>query len=81
MKILKTEGCVVSGIAIDNVDIDDISEKTKQKIIEYISDNMSADFNYFKNILSDVIDLYGEYKYLYTCEQCGDSVSETKLEI
>lgn len=81
MKIVKTDGCVVSGIDIDGIDINNISEEIKQKVIKYVSDQMNTDPGYFREVLSDIVTTFGEYKYLYTCEQCGDSVSETTLEI
>ena len=81
MKIVKTDGCIVSGIDVDGVDINNISEETKQKIIEWIYYKIGVDSSYFKAILSDTVDIFGEYNYLYTCDECGDSVSETILKI
>ncbi len=81
MKIVETEGCIVSGITIDGIDIHSISEEQRDKIFKWMESKMIEDRATFYDMLSNILSIYGDYKYLYTCEQCGDSVSETTLEI
>lgn len=83
MKIVKTEGCVVSGININDVDIFDLSDEDKVKYynqaLDWLKDNYSEQS--FNDIINFIVDTFGNCKYLYTCEQCGDSVHETTLKI
>ena len=83
MKIVKTEGCIVSGINIDGKNLiileDDEKEVYYNKILEYFKNNYSEDR--LKMLIDVLLDYYGEYKHLYHCEQCGDDVYEQSLEI
>ena len=80
-RIVKTEGCIVSGTTIDDVNVHLISEETKKDICDWIYNRMLKSDDFFQQVLSEVIDILGDYEYLYTCNQCGDSVYETKLDM
>ncbi len=83
MKIVKTEGCVVNGICIDDTDISYMNEDTKQnsynKILEYLKNNYSEQM--LIQLCDFITSELGTFEYLYTCEQCGDAVYEYKIEI
>lgn len=83
LKIVKTEGCVVSGIDINGEDISYLDDSKKKeyylKILDWLKNNYSE--ANLKIIIDTLIDYYGDYKYLYTCKQCGDSVFESTIEI
>ena len=78
MEIVYTDGCTVTGIGIDGEDLREIpldkQRKTLHRMIDRIDENMLYDV--FKAIA-----LNGEYKHLYDCDQCGDSVCEYRLEL
>lgn len=79
-KIVYTDGCVVSGLTVDDRIFSDLSLEEQKEIIHKIVDNVS-DSSYLQDMLIEYTQSAGEYEYLYTCEQCGDSVCEWALEI
>ena len=81
MEIIRTEGCVVSGTTIDGINIDDISNDTRKEISDWLYKQLIESPELFNCLVNDLLDTLGESEYLYTCEQCGDDVIETKLVI
>lgn len=83
MKIIETNGCVVSGIEIDGKGLEILEEEEKkqyyQKILNWLSENYSEVT--FRELLGFMTSNFGDSKHLYTCDQCGDSVWEYKVEI
>lgn len=79
-KIVYTDGCIVSGLTIDGRLFDDLSFEEQKAIMHEIIDN-SPDSSYLQNMLIEYTQTAGEYEYLYTCDECGDSVCEWTLEI
>ena len=83
MNIVRTDGCVVSGISIDNVDLRHMSEDLKKsnynQILEYLKNNYSEYL--LQEICNFITEILGEFEELYTCEQCGDTVCEYRVEI
>ena len=58
--------------------VSDLHRKTDgiHKIIDGTTDS-----SYLQNMLIEYAESAGEYEYLYTCDECGDSVCEWTLEI
>lgn len=79
-RIVYTDGCVVSGLTVDDRIFSDLSLEEQKAIIHKIIDNVS-DSSYLQDMLIEYAQSAGEYEYLYTCEECGDSVCEWTLEI
>lgn len=79
MELVYTDGCTVFGLDVDGKDFSDIPiEKQKEichKIIEQCDSSIMQEF------IIDFLNVKGDYNYLYTCEQCGDSVYEYKTII
>ena len=78
MEIVYTDGCTVTGIKIDGEDLRDLSvfkqRQALHRMINRIDENIMYDV--FKAIAEN-----GEYKHLYDCDCCGDSVCEYRLEL
>lgn len=66
---------VINEDAWKYVDIDK-KKKIFHKIIEKSADNC-----YLNNCFMEILEGYGKHKYLYHCDQCGDSVREWTLII
>lgn len=79
MEFIFTEGCTVAGLSIDGKDINDYSDDEKREIMHGVIDKVSPDL--IGTLLMEWLSHEGEYKYLYTCDTCGDSVVEYRKEV
>ena len=79
-KIVYTDGCIVSGLTIDGKSFNDLSLEEQKAFMHRVIDS-ATDSSYLQNMLIEYAQTVGEYEYLYTCEECGDSVCEWTLEI
>ena len=79
-KIVYPDGCIVTGLTIDGRLFDDLSLEEQKAFMHKIIDNAS-DSSYLQNMLIEYTQTAGEYEYLYTCDECGDSVCSWTLEI
>lgn len=87
MKLVYTEGCTVTGLSIggkspENMTLDEVKDAFKgmvDKILE--SSNGDEDKDKLVQTIMDLLQSHGKYKYLYHCEQCGDSVVEYTMTI
>ena len=77
MKLIKTEGCVCNNLDVDG---EDINELSKDKI-EEIFNKLPKSKEFLIQCIDNYIEQNIESKYLYTCEDCGDSVYEYVCEI
>ena len=80
MKIEYTEGCVCYGLDVDGEPFNDLDEAKKREVFNRMVEAILKDFD-IQNIAIDLLQDYGEYKHLFNCEQCGDSVCSYTLEI
>lgn len=74
-------GCLYNDLTINGKNIDDFSEDGIKEYINYVINHAKmekADLIFF---LKELVEQYGEYKFLYQCEDCFDNVSESTLEI
>lgn len=84
MKIEKTDGCMVSEITIDGELFFSCSDTKlsilKERLISYLTERVQskADLN---ELLEWTCYIYGIPRHEYHCEQCGDDVYTTTLEI
>lgn len=83
MKIIKTCGCIDDGITIDGKDISNFNRRKLRDIAVKMIDELypANGEDFLESIISDILEHVGEYKYLYTCDQCGDSVYEYGIDI
>lgn len=79
-KIVYTDGCIATGLTVDGEFFKDLSLEKQKAIMHKIIDG-TTDSSYLQNMLIEYVESAGEYEYLYTCEECGDSVCEWTLEI
>jgi len=79
MKIVYTEGCTCFSLTIDKKDVQDLSEveikNTLLKVIEHLNKDDVI------QILQDVAQRVGEYKYVDHCDECNDDICEYSIKI
>ena len=84
MRIEKTDGCMVSEITIDGELFFSCSDTKwgilKQRLIGYLTERVQSDED-LHDLLEWTCDMYGTTRHEYHCEQCGDDVYTTTLEI
>jgi hypothetical protein len=84
MKLEWTEGCVVSGLDIDEDSfryMDTEEQKSYfNKCLDWYKHKSNEDKD-FQDFLIWLTEKYGECKFVDNCEQCGDSIYTTTLEI
>lgn len=80
MKIEYTEGCTCYGLNVDGEPIDDLDEAKKRAVLDRMVDAILKDYD-IEHIFIDLLHRFGEDKYLFHCEQCGDSVFSYTLKI
>ena len=82
MKIVRSDGCTSHGyISINNKGFEYLTEEEKQEVWSEILNSLEYSEENLLDLLNWYIDVFGKYKYLYTCDQCGDSVGEYIVEI
>ena len=87
MKLVYTEGCTVTGLSIggespEDMTLDEVKDAFRgmtDKIIE--TSKTKEDKDKLVQAMMDLLQSHGKYKYLYHCEQCGDSVVEYTMSI
>ena len=79
-KIVYTDGCIATGLTVDDRIFSDLSLEEQKAIIHKVIDS-ATDSSSLQSMLTEYVETAGEYEYLYTCEECGDSVYEWTLEI
>jgi hypothetical protein len=81
MKFKYTTGCLYDNLEINGKDIKEFSEDEIREYVTYAVNNIKADKDDLIFLLKELVEQYGEYKFLYQCEDCFDNVSESTLEI
>lgn len=80
MKLEYTEGCTCSGLDVDGEPLNDLNAVEKVSLLHSVVTTLSVDYD-IQDIMINLLRQYGEYKHLFNCEQCGDSVCSYTLEI
>lgn len=62
---------------------EDITAQSIKDIISNCPKDMSIDsfYGYLQSLLHQVVCVYGEGKYIFHCDQCGDNVYDYKIEV
>ena len=79
-KIVYIDGCIATGLTVDGEFFKDLSLEEQKAIMHKIIDS-ATDSSSLQNMLIEYVQTAGEYEYLYTCDECGDSVCEWTVEI
>lgn len=80
MKIEYTEGCTCYGLDVDGEPFDDLDEAKKRVVFDRMVKAILKDSD-IQDIIIHLLPYYGEYKHLFDCEECGDSVCSYTMKI
>ena len=80
MKLKYVDGCTCNSLTIDGTETIELPLQKVKDTIKTLIDK-ETDLGLLQSILIDFIETKGNYKYLYTCSDCGDSVYESTLDI
>lgn len=80
MKIEYTEGCTCYGLDVDGEPFDDLDEAKKREVFNRMVEAILKDSD-IQDIIIQLLPYYGEYKHLFDCEECGDSVCSYTMKI
>ena len=80
MKIEYTEGCVCYGLNVDDEPFNDLDEAKKREVFNRMVEAILKDYD-SQDIIIHLLHYYGEYKHLFNCEECGDSVCSYTIKI
>lgn len=80
MEIKYTEGCVCYALDVDEEPFNDLDEAKKREVLDKVVESILKDYD-VQNVVIDLLRQYGEYKHLFNCEQCGDSVCSFTLDV
>ncbi len=88
MKLTATEGCTCYTYKIDDVEVKDMLDEeskeynpalVKEAILKMI-DLPQAEGHYY-DLFQSLLERFGDMKFEFHCDQCGDDVYSYKLEI
>lgn len=79
-RIVYTEGCVDTGLTVDGRLFNELPLEEQKAIMHKIIDS-APDSSYLQDMLIEYAESAGEYEYLYTCEECGDSVCSWTIDM
>ena len=83
MKFEITEGCIAYDFTVDGKRFDDLPKEEKEKIVDHVLAKVKEQIINtrigFQGILEHF--QYDSHEYGPKCDQCGDSVSKTIINI
>lgn len=80
MKIESVTGCTCDSLTVDNVETVDMDKEAIKDVIKKLIDR-EDDLGTLQSILTDLVEIQGEFEDLGHCEQCGDWITKYTLEI
>lgn len=84
MKLEYTEGCTVTGLDIDGDSFHTMTVEEQKiyfsKCLSWYKHNAIKDKD-FQDFIIWLVEKYGDFEFQYHCEECGDSVYKTTIEI
>lgn len=80
MKLEYTEGCVCYGLDVDGKPFNDLDAVKQVELLHSVVTMLSVDYG-IQDIIINLVRQYGEYKHIGHCDECGDSIYTTTLEI
>lgn len=85
MKVEYTNGCIADTLEIDGFPFGDTHNNSlngiTENLLRYIRKQCKEDREYLQELLIATTERFGETEFLHTCEQCGDSVFKTTLDM
>ena len=83
MLIEKVEGCINGDLVIDNESYSFLTEEQKQNVWIHVLEALEEKYSETNcyNLIDWFVTTFGDYEFLYHCDQCGDDVEEYKIEI
>ena len=79
MKIEYIIGCINNSLTIDEEEVTDININKLKSIVKHLVDK-TDDTSILQELILSFVQEYGKWKYLGTCEQCGDSIDKFVYE-
>lgn len=84
-KLIATQGCTCDGLTIDNNNPDDYSIEQKldilSKVYKKAVEEGLADDSDITSLLYEAVTRFGDSKFAYHCDECGDDVYDYKMKI
>ena len=80
MKIESVTGCTCDSLTVDNVETVDMDKEAIKDVIKKLIDR-EDDLGTLQSILTDLVEIQGNFEDLGHCKQCGDWVTKYTLEI
>ena len=80
MKIESVTGCTCDSLTINGVETIDMDKEAIKDVIKKLIDK-EDDLGTLQSILTDLVEIQGEFEDLGHCEQCGDWITKYTLEI
>ena len=80
MKIESVTGCTCDSLTINGVETIDMDKEAIKDVIKKLIDR-EDDLGTLQSILTDLVEIQGEFEDLGHCEQCGDWITKYTLEI
>lgn len=80
MKLEVTEGCTAYSYEVDGEEWRDLTNDDRKYVLLNII-NSQDNFDNCQHIFTSLVQEFGEYENLGSCDQCGDYVSRYTLEI
>ena len=80
MKIESVTGCTCDSLTVDNVETVDMDKEAIKDVIKKLIDR-EDDLGTLQSILTDLVEIQGDFEDLGHCEQCGDWITKYTLEV
>ena len=81
MKLILTTGCTAYDFTVDGRSIVELSDKEENNLLDIVVTRLKNKLG-AQIILQELVNCFGDYDVEEGhCEQCGDSVSHTELEL
>lgn len=84
-KLVATQGCICDGLTIDNNNPADYPIEMKlgflYKVYKKAVEKGLADDSDITSLLYEAVVRFGDSKFVYHCDECGDNVYDYKMKI
>lgn len=80
MKIESITGCTCDSLTVDGVETVNMDLENVKNVIKKLIDN-EDDLGLLQSLLINIVETKGDYEDLGTCDQCGDFITKSTIEI
>jgi hypothetical protein len=85
MKVELTEGCIVDSLDIDGFPFHNIHENAlngiTESLLRFLRRKCQEDSTFLQDLLIQTTSRFGDSEYVSHCEECGDDVYKTTLDL